>query len=109
MRHLRCGSPDGPCLCSPHSAARPGCRFDTEKIEKASRVSNWEIRPLGLYEHGRLHGIRARRGRRDRIVEYSVIIPAHNEAANLEAFVTHFVDRLPKEVSEALREVILVE
>jgi glycosyltransferase involved in cell wall biosynthesis len=39
----------------------------------------------------------------------SVVIPAHNEAANLEANVTHFVQTLPSEVAELLQEIIIVE
>ncbi len=42
-------------------------------------------------------------------MEYSVVIPAHNEAANLEACVTQFVQTLPREVAEVLKEIIVVE
>jgi len=42
-------------------------------------------------------------------MELSVVIPAYNEAANLEAYVTKFIQTLPDAVTEVLREVILVE
>jgi len=42
-------------------------------------------------------------------VKFSIVIPAHNEAANLEASVDSFVHSLPQEVSAALLEIILVE
>jgi glycosyltransferase involved in cell wall biosynthesis len=42
-------------------------------------------------------------------VQYSVVIPAHNEADNIEAQVTGFVQNLPSEVFEVLREIIIVE
>jgi glycosyltransferase involved in cell wall biosynthesis len=43
------------------------------------------------------------------MMEYSVVIPAYNEAANLEAAVGTFVQALPGNVAEVLKEVIIVE
>jgi glycosyltransferase involved in cell wall biosynthesis len=40
-------------------------------------------------------------------MEYSIVIPAHNEAANLELFVSEFVRNLPQDV--VLAEIVLVE
>lgn len=42
-------------------------------------------------------------------MECSVVIPAHNEAANLEAYVAHFIQTLPRDVAELLKEIIIVE
>jgi glycosyltransferase AglD len=42
-------------------------------------------------------------------MEWSVVVPAHNEAANLEACVEKFVQSLPADVSAVLKEIILVE
>ena len=42
-------------------------------------------------------------------MECSIVIPAHNEAANLEACVTHFIHTLPSDVAEVLKEIIIVE
>jgi glycosyltransferase involved in cell wall biosynthesis len=42
-------------------------------------------------------------------MEWSVVIPAHNEAPNLEASVARFIRSLPSDVDEVLREIILVE
>ena len=42
-------------------------------------------------------------------MQISVVIPAHNEAANLESYVTHFIETLPREVAEVLKEIIVVE
>jgi glycosyltransferase involved in cell wall biosynthesis len=42
-------------------------------------------------------------------MKWSVVIPAHNEAANLEACVAQFVQSLPSDVAEVLKEIILVE
>lgn len=42
-------------------------------------------------------------------MKWSVVIPAHNEATNLEACVTKFVGTLPNDVSEVLTEIILIE
>jgi glycosyltransferase involved in cell wall biosynthesis len=39
----------------------------------------------------------------------SVVIPAHNEAADLENGVAAFIERLPSDVSEVLSEIIVVE
>ena len=38
------------------------------------------------------------------MMKWSVVIPAHNEAANLEACVTQFVRSLPSDVAEDLSE-----
>jgi len=43
------------------------------------------------------------------MMKWSIVIPAHNEAANLEACVAKFVGSLPEDVSQALTEIILVE
>jgi len=43
------------------------------------------------------------------MIEWSVVIPAHNEAANLEACVAQFVQSLPRDVADVLKEIILVE
>lgn len=40
-------------------------------------------------------------------MDYSIVIPAHNEATNLERFVTSFLQNLPRSV--ALAEIVLVE
>ena len=42
-------------------------------------------------------------------MEWSIVIPAHNEAANLEGYVTHFIEGLPEDISQVLKEIILVE
>ncbi len=42
-------------------------------------------------------------------MEFSVVIPAHNEAANLEAYVARFIQTLPNNVAEVLKEIIIVE
>ncbi len=42
-------------------------------------------------------------------MELSVVIPVHNEAANLEAYVAQFIENLPADVSSALKEIIVVE
>jgi glycosyltransferase involved in cell wall biosynthesis len=42
-------------------------------------------------------------------MRYSVIIPAHNEAANLEALLTRFIEDLPPSVTAVLAEVLVVE
>lgn len=42
-------------------------------------------------------------------MQYSVIIPAHNEAGNIENQVASFILKLPQELAEVLREVIIVE
>ena len=43
------------------------------------------------------------------MIEYSIIIPAHSEAANIENYVTRFIHELPATVSDVLAEVIIVE
>jgi glycosyltransferase involved in cell wall biosynthesis len=40
-------------------------------------------------------------------MEYSIVIPAHNEGLNLEAFVTSFIQSLPHDI--VLTEILLVE
>jgi len=40
---------------------------------------------------------------------YSIVIPAHNEAANLERFVSRFIDTLVTSYSHVVFEVIIVE
>lgn len=42
-------------------------------------------------------------------MEFSIVIPAHNEAANLEAYVAQFIQALPKDVAEVVKEIIIVE
>jgi len=42
-------------------------------------------------------------------MEWTCVIPVHNEAPNLEVSVTQFVQSLPNGVAEVLKEIILVE
>ncbi len=42
-------------------------------------------------------------------MQYSVIIPAHNEASNIEAQVVGFIESLPHEVADILHEITIVE
>jgi glycosyltransferase involved in cell wall biosynthesis len=42
-------------------------------------------------------------------MQYSVIIPAHNESVNIERQVTRFIEDLPREITEILLEIIIVE
>ena len=42
-------------------------------------------------------------------MKFSIVIPAHNEAVNLEAYVARFVQTLPDDVAELLEEIIIVE
>ncbi len=42
-------------------------------------------------------------------MQYSVIIPAHNEASNIEAQVIRFIEDLPSEAAAILHEIIIVE
>jgi glycosyltransferase involved in cell wall biosynthesis len=42
-------------------------------------------------------------------MQYSVIIPAHNESANIERQVTRFIQDLPRELAETLLEILIVE
>jgi glycosyltransferase involved in cell wall biosynthesis len=42
-------------------------------------------------------------------VRYSIVIPAHNEAASIDAQVTQFIQNLPSEVAQILSEIIIVE
>ena len=39
-------------------------------------------------------------------MQYSIVIPAHNEAANIEAFVADFLERLPALTRKQLHEVV---
>lgn len=42
-------------------------------------------------------------------MQYSIVIPAHNEASNLGTQVTNFIKDLPPAVAEVLTEIIIVE
>jgi glycosyltransferase involved in cell wall biosynthesis len=42
-------------------------------------------------------------------MQYSIVIPAHNEAASIDARVTEFIQNLPTDVAEILEEIIIVE
>jgi glycosyltransferase involved in cell wall biosynthesis len=42
-------------------------------------------------------------------MQYSIVIPAHNEVAHIEAQVTRFVESLPPEAATLVQEIILVE
>lgn len=42
-------------------------------------------------------------------MKWSVVIPVHNEAPNLETCVARFIQSLPSDVSEVLTEIIVVE
>jgi glycosyltransferase AglD len=42
-------------------------------------------------------------------MQYTIVIPAHNESATIDAHVTGFIENLPSEISEILKEVIIVE
>jgi glycosyltransferase involved in cell wall biosynthesis len=42
-------------------------------------------------------------------MQYSIVIPAHNEASNLASQVTSFITELPPAVAEVLKEIIIVE
>jgi glycosyltransferase involved in cell wall biosynthesis len=42
-------------------------------------------------------------------MQYTVIVPAHNEASHLEEFVTQFVESLPVALAAVLQEIIIVE
>jgi glycosyltransferase involved in cell wall biosynthesis len=42
-------------------------------------------------------------------VQYSIVVPAHNEAAGIDAQVTGFIRQLPKDVAGVLTEIIIVE
>ena len=42
-------------------------------------------------------------------MHYTIVIPAHNEASNLEASLTYFIENLPVELASILREIIVVE
>lgn len=42
-------------------------------------------------------------------MEYSIVIPVHNESATLALFIGRFIKSIPKELREILREIIIVE
>ena len=42
-------------------------------------------------------------------MQYTVIIPAHNESSNIEKQVSTFIGTLPSEVTDVLKEIIIVE
>jgi len=42
-------------------------------------------------------------------MELSIVIPVHNEATNLEAYVAHFIQTLPDDVAGVLKEIIIIE
>jgi len=42
-------------------------------------------------------------------MDFSIVIPAHNEAAHLESYVAHFVETLPGDLAGVLKEIIVVE
>jgi GT2 family glycosyltransferase len=42
-------------------------------------------------------------------MQYSIVIPAHNEVAHIEGQVTRFVEGLPPEAANLVQEIILVE
>jgi GT2 family glycosyltransferase len=42
-------------------------------------------------------------------MQYTVVVPAHNEASHLEEFVTRFIENLPAELAALLQEIIIVE
>ncbi len=43
------------------------------------------------------------------MMEYTIVIPAHNESSNIEALVTRFLKDPPIELATVLKEVIIVE
>jgi dolichyl-phosphate beta-glucosyltransferase len=43
------------------------------------------------------------------MMQYTVIIPAHNESSNIENQVSTFIEKLPNEVVQVLKEIIIVE
>ena len=42
-------------------------------------------------------------------MQYSIVIPAHNEAANIDDHVSTFIHTLPTDVAGSLKEIIIVE
>jgi dolichyl-phosphate beta-glucosyltransferase len=42
-------------------------------------------------------------------MQYTIVIPAHNESLNVEKHVTGFIENLPREVAEVLKEIIIIE
>ncbi|MGA9414272.1 MAG: glycosyltransferase [Terriglobales bacterium] len=42
-------------------------------------------------------------------MQYSIIIPAHNESSNIEANVTRFVETVPVQIAAVLKEILIVE
>jgi glycosyltransferase involved in cell wall biosynthesis len=43
------------------------------------------------------------------MIQYSIIVPAHNEASNIEKLVSTFIERLSDDIVDVLVEVIIVE
>jgi dolichyl-phosphate beta-glucosyltransferase len=43
------------------------------------------------------------------MMQFSVVIPAHNESANIGALVSRFIEDLPSEVADMLQEILIVE
>jgi glycosyltransferase involved in cell wall biosynthesis len=43
------------------------------------------------------------------MMQYTIVIPAHNESLNVEKHVTGFIENLPREVAEVLKEIIIIE
>jgi Glycosyl transferase family 2 len=42
-------------------------------------------------------------------MQYTIVVPVHNEASNIEALMTAFVENLPDELAAILKEIIIVE
>ena len=42
------------------------------------------------------------------MMQYTIVIPAHNESLNVEKHVTGFIENLPREVAEVLKEIIKI-
>src|ERR1700727_198180 len=64
---------------------------------------------MGLHKHGRFHGIREKCCTGDHIMQYTIVVPVHNEASNIDALVTRFIEGLQIELAAILREIIIVE
>jgi len=43
------------------------------------------------------------------MMQYTIVIPAHNESVTVEKHVTGFIENLPREVTEVLTEIIIIE
>jgi glycosyltransferase involved in cell wall biosynthesis len=43
------------------------------------------------------------------MMRYTIVIPAHNESSNIAALLTGFIDNLPDELAEVLKEIVVVE